>query len=145
MTTGLPPSVQDEVGTEYGPIAATFRVTFPAAPDPPLVLSSTTTMSSPVLLGELGVSGIAPVPVPGASTTKVSVLDSKPSGFSICTERLPAIARSEAVSDVMHCVGEAQDVARAALPTSIVEPGPGSDGEKLLPVTSSVNPPAEPA
>jgi len=48
-------------------------------------------------------------------------------------------------SEVMHCVVAAQDVDRAIPSASIVPPGPGSDGEKLLPVTSSVNPPAVPA
>ncbi len=45
----------------------------------------------------------------------------------------------------MHCVLDAQEVARAVPATRIVEPGPGADAEKLFPETSSVNPPAEPA
>ena len=45
----------------------------------------------------------------------------------------------------MHCVLDTQDVARAVPATRIVEPGPGSDGEKLVPETSRVKPPAEPA
>src|SRR5579864_701503 len=145
MMTGLPPREQDDVATEKAPIAPTFKLTFPAAPDPPLVLSSTTTMSFPALVGALGVSGIPPSPGPCASTTKVCVLESNPPGFSICTVRFPADCRSGASSDVMHCVLDVQEVARAAPATRIIEPGPGADGEKLFPVTCKVKPPAEPA
>src|SRR4029077_19647491 len=121
-----------------------FKLTFPAAPDPPLVLSSNTTMSSPTLVGALGVRGIAPLPEPGASTTNVCELESDPSGFRSCTERFPANCRSGAASDVMHCVLDAQDVGRGVPATRIVEPGPGSEEEKLFPETSRVKPPAEP-
>src|ERR1700693_403341 len=122
-----------------------FRVTFPAAPDPPLVLRSTTTMSLPVLVGALGVRGIPPPSEPGASTTKVCVLESNSLGFSSCTGRFPADCRSAASSDVMHCVLDEHEVDRAAPATRIMEPGPGLDGEKLIPETSKVKPPAEPA
>src|ERR1700722_12467560 len=122
-----------------------FKVTFPAAPDPPFVLSSTTTMSLPALDGELGVNSITPVPVPAASTTNSWILESEPSGFCSCTERFPADCRSGAASDVMHCVLDTQDVARILPATRTLEPGPGSDGEKLAPETSRVKPPAEPA
>jgi hypothetical protein len=126
-------------------MAAMFKLTFAAAPDPPLVLSSTTTMSFPALVGALGVRTIAPVPEPGDSATNVSVLDSVPSGFCTCTERFPADCRSAAASDVVHWVLDAQKVARGVPATRIVEPGPGADGEKLIPEASSVKPPAEPA
>src|ERR1022692_4220890 len=66
MATVLPPRTHDDVATVYAPIAAIFRLTFPAAPDPPLVLSSTTTMSLPVATGAPGVSGIVEVPEPGS-------------------------------------------------------------------------------
>ena len=102
MITGLPPSSQDDVAGEKGPIAPTFKLIFPAAPDPPLVLSSTTTMSFPALVGALGVRGIPPPPASGASTTKVCVLESNPLGFSSCTGRFPADCRSGAFRDAMH-------------------------------------------
>ena len=145
MITGLPPSRQAEAATENGPIAPIFKLTFPAAPDPPLVLRSTTTMSSPALEGALGVNGIGADPDPGASTTKVCELESNPLGFCSCTERFPADCRSAAFSDVMHWVLDAQEVARGAPVTRMMEPGPGADGEKLLPLTCKVKPPAEPA
>src|SRR5580693_876956 len=145
MITGLPPSRQAEVATEKAPIAAMFKLTFPVALDPPLVLRSTTTMSSPVLEGALGVNGIGADPEPGASTTKVCELESNPSGFCSCTERFPADCRSAAFSEMMHWVLDAHAVARGAPVTRIMEPGPGVDGEKLFPVTSKVKPPAEPA
>lgn len=126
-------------------MAAMFKLTFPAAPDPPFVLSSTTTMSLPALVGALGVRGIAAVPDPGASTTKLCVLESDPSGFCSCTERFPADCRSAAASDVVHWALDAQDVVRGVPVTRMVAPGPGLDGEKLLPETSRVKPPAEPA
>src|SRR5579862_1891782 len=121
------------------------KLTLAAAPDPPLVLSSTTTMSLPVLDGAPGVSGIVPAPEPSPSTVNVCKLESVPPGFSICTERFPENCKSAAVSDVMHCVFDEQNAARGAPATKIVEPGPGEDGEKLFPETSRVKPPAEPA
>ena len=145
MATGLAPRVHEVVATEYAPIAATFKLTFPAAPDPPFVLSSTTTMSFPVLDGAPGVSGIAPPPEPGAVTTNASVLESDPSGFWIWTVRFPADCRSAAVIDVVHCAFDVQDVAREDAAIRIADPGPGVDGEKLLPETSRVKPPAAPA
>ena len=126
-------------------MAAMFRLTLPEAPDPPLVLSSTTTMSSPVLVGALGVRGIVPVPDPCASTTKVCVLESVPSGFRNCTLRFPGDCRSAKPSEEMHCVIDAQDVVRALPDTRIVEPGPGIVAAKLFPVTSKVKPPDVPA
>ena len=56
IITGLPPSTQDEAAMEKGPMAAMFKLTFPATPDPPFVLSSTTMMSLPALVGALGVT-----------------------------------------------------------------------------------------
>ena len=44
------------------------RLTFAAAPDPPLVLSSTTTMSFPAAEGAPGVRRMLPAPEPGART-----------------------------------------------------------------------------
>ena len=137
--------MQDPVATEYAPIAAMSKLTLPDAPDPPFVLSSTTTTLFPVLYGALGVSGIVPFPVPWASTTKVCVLESVPSGFCNCTLRFPADCRSAVLSEVMHCVADAQDAVRAVPLTRIVEPGPGIVGAKLFPVTSSVKPPDVPA
>src|SRR5258708_7653612 len=101
-----------------------FKLTFPAAPDPPLVLSSTTTMSFPALEGALGVRGIIPVPDPGATTTNVSVLERVPSGFCTCTGRFPADCRSAMASDVLHWVLDAQNVARDLPASRIAEPGP---------------------
>jgi len=126
-------------------MAPTVRLTLPGAPDPPLVLSSTTTMSFPELAGELGVSGIAFVPEPRGVTTNVCVLESVPSGFCSCTEIFPVDCRSDALSDVAHSVIDAQEVGRALPAIKIVEPGPGADAEKLFPVTSIVKPPCEPA
>ena len=145
MTTVLPPSVQDDVATVYVPIAATFKLTFPAAPEPPLVLNSTTTMSFPAAEGALGVRGIESGPEPGASTTNVTVFESVPSGFCTCTARFPADCRSAAASDVVHSALDTQEVVREAPVTKIVEPGPGLDAMKLLPDISSVKPPADPA
>src|ERR1700676_2036108 len=133
IVTGLPPSVQCDVPTTQIPIAATFKLTFPAAPDPPLVLSSTTTMSFPVAEGAPGVSGIVSGPKPGASTTKVTVFESVPSGFCRSTVRFPAKERSAAVRDVVHCPADVQEVLRAAPATRIVDPGPGLDAMKLAP------------
>src|SRR5215471_10127332 len=121
-----------------------FKLTFPESPDPPFVLSSTTTMSFPVLDGALGVNGMTAAPEPGVATTNASVLDSDPSGFWIWTVRFPVDCRSAAVGEVVHCVLDAQDVTREDAATSIVDPGPGVDGAKLLPVTSRVKPPAAP-
>src|SRR5258708_5307298 len=122
-----------------------FKLTFAVAPDPPLVLTSTTTMSFPALVGALGVRGIAPVPEPGATTMNVCVLESEPSGFCSCTDRFPANCRSAASIDVMHWLLDGQVVALGLPATRTVEPGPGEEGEKLLPETSRVKPPAEPA
>ena len=83
-------------------MAAMFKLTFAAAPDPQLVLSSTTTMSFPSLVGALGVRGIAPVPEPGASTTNVYRLESAPPGSCSCTDKFPADCKLAAESDVMH-------------------------------------------
>ena len=121
------------------------RPTFPEAPEPPFVLSSTTTISLPVTEGALGVRGIVPAPEPVASTTKVSILEIVPSGFCSQTERLPADCKSAAVSDVVHCVLDAQTVVRGVPATRIVEPGPGLDVAKLFPDAANVNSPAEPA
>src|ERR1700722_6465958 len=142
MITGFPASRHDDVATEYAPIAAMFKLTFPEAPDPPLVLSSTTTMSFPVLAGALGVSGIVPVPEPRASTTNVSAFERFPAGLWSCTCRSPADCRSAAPSDVVHWVLDAQSVVRGVPVTTMVEPGPGSDGKKLVPDASRVNTPA---
>jgi hypothetical protein len=57
----------------------------------------------------------------------------------------PADCRSVEASDVVHCVFDVQFVTREVPATRIVEPGPGLDVMKLLPETSSVKPPAEPA
>lgn len=145
MITGFPASVQDPVAVENAPIAAIFKLTFPEAPAPPFVLSSTTTMSFPVLFGALGVRGIVPVPEPCASTTNISVLESVPSGFCNCTLRFPADCKSAAPIEVVHCALESQVVDRGLPLTRIVEPGPGIAAAKFIPVTSSVNPPAVPA
>src|ERR1700688_4570298 len=112
MMTGLPASVQDPVAAENAPIAAIFKLTFPEAPAPPFVLSSTTTMSFPVLLGALGVKGIVPVPAPCASTTNISVLENVPSGFCNSTVRFPADCKSAAPNEVLHCMLESQVVDR---------------------------------
>jgi hypothetical protein len=55
------------------------------------------------------------------------------------------VAKSAAASDVVQSLLESHDVARAAPPIRIVEPGPGLEGTKLAPVTSNVIPPAAPA
>ena len=122
-----------------------FRLTFPGAPDPPLVLSSTTTISFPVLVGAPGEREIVALPEPGASTTNASGLEIVPSGFCSWMDKFPGDCRLGALSDVMHCVLSEHDAACGTPPTRIMEPGPGSDGEKLLPVTSKVKPPAVPA
>src|ERR1700690_467420 len=100
MARGFRPGPQtrthDDVATVYAPIAAIFRLTFPAAPEPPLVLNSTTTMSLPVATGAPGVSGIVEVPDIGFGTTKICVFESVPSGFCSRTERFPATDRSAA-------------------------------------------------
>src|SRR5579859_4588153 len=115
-------------------MAATFKLTFPAAPEPPLVLSSTTTISLPVAEGAPGVREITEEPEPGASTMNVTAFDSVPSGFCKPTVRFAASDRSAAESDVVvHCVGDAQNVLRAVPATRIEEPGPGLDAEKLAP------------
>src|ERR1700730_18229923 len=125
-------------------MAATFKLTFPAAPDPPLVLNSTTTISFPVTEGAPGVSGITSEPDPVASTTNFTVLDSVPSGFCKPRVRSPATDMSAAESDVVHCVAEEQNVLRAVPATTIMEPGPGLEGMKLAPDIFKVNPPADP-
>jgi hypothetical protein len=137
--------VQEPVEGEYGPIAARLRLTFPLAPDPPFVLRSTTTMSFPVLVGALGVSGTSDIPDPCARTTNICVLDNAPFGFCICTLRFPGDCKSAALIEVMHCVRDEQFVDRGVPLTKIVDPGPGLAGAKLIPVTSSVNPPTVPA
>src|SRR5579871_3866353 len=142
---GLPPRMHVEAAVEKAPMAPTVRLTFPGAPAPPLVLSSTTTMSLPELVGAPGVRDMTPAPAPGASTTKACVLETAPFGFCSATERFPASCRSGAPSELMHCVAAAQEVGRALPATRIVEPGPGEDGAKLFPLTSSVKPPCDPA
>jgi hypothetical protein len=137
--------VQDPVAAENAPIAAIFKLTFPDAPAPPFVLSSTTTMSFPVLVGALGVREMVPVPEPRASTTNFSVLESVPSGFCSCTLRFPADCKSAALSEVMHCAVDSQVVDRGLPLTRIVEPGPGIVAAKFIPVSRSVKPPAVPA
>jgi hypothetical protein len=141
----LPPSVQEEVARSKAPIAATFRLTFPDAPEPPFVLRSTTTISIPAAAGTLGVKGITPAPVPGEATAKVTVLEKVPSGFCICTARFPADCRSAADREVVHSTLDAQDDVRDVPVTQIAEPGPGLEATKLFPEISSVKPPAEPA
>src|SRR6266849_4950009 len=79
--TGLPPSVQVFVAELNVPIATMSRLTFPAAPAPPFVLSSTTEMSFPAADGWPGVRGIAPGPEPTSATTKLTVFDTAPPGF----------------------------------------------------------------
>src|SRR5258707_218937 len=102
MTTELAASVQDDVATTYVPIAATFKLTFSAAPDPPFVLRSTTTISFPVAEGAPGVNGIRSDPEPGAKTTNATEFESVPSGFCKRTVRFPANNRSVAASEVVH-------------------------------------------
>src|SRR5665213_3682274 len=102
-------------------------------------------MSFPVLVGALGVRGTIDIPEPCASTTNICVLESAPLGFCNCTLRFPADCKSAALSEVRHCVLDAQFVDRDVPLTRTVEPGPGLDGTKLIPVTSSVKPPAVPA
>lgn len=143
--TLLAPSVQDDVATVYAPIAAMSKLTFPDAPDPPLVLRSTTTMSLPNEDGALGVKGIVAASTPGASTTKVEIFEIVPSGFCSWTGKIPANCRSACVSEVVHSVFDSQDVVRGVPAINIVEPGPGLEASKLFPETSRVNPPADPA
>src|SRR5665213_702264 len=126
-------------------MAAMFKLTFPEAPDPPLVVRSTTTMAFPVLEGALGVSVTLPVPEPCPRTTNVIALESVPSEFCNCTARFAADCRSAALSEAVHCVVDMQDVARAVPLTRIVEPGPGTVAEKLFPMSSTRKPPAVPA
>jgi len=101
-------------------------------------------MSFPVAEGAPGVSGIVPGPDPAASTTKVTVFESVPSGFCKPTARLPATDTSAAVSDVVHWAADVQDVLRGAPAIRIVEPGPGLDAMKLPPDNFKVKPPADP-
>src|SRR6185312_7343753 len=51
ITTGFAPSEQEDVPTEYAPMAATSRAEFPAWGDPGLELSPVTTISFPVWEG----------------------------------------------------------------------------------------------
>src|ERR1700730_2187626 len=102
-------------------------------------------MSFPVAECAPGVSVIVSGPKPGASTTKVTVFESVPSGFCRRTVRFPAKERSAAVRDVVHCPADVQEVLRAAPATRIVDPGPGLDAMKLAPDSFKVKPPADPA
>jgi hypothetical protein len=115
-------------------MAAIFKLALPPLASPPLLVSSTTTMSFPALIGE-----------PGARATNASVLERDPSGYCSCTVRLPADCKSAAASVVVRWTLDAQEVVRAVPATRNVEAGPGLDGEKLLPEASRTNPPAEPA
>src|SRR5260370_40787138 len=102
-------------------------------------------MSFPVAEGAPGVSGIVSGPEPGASTTNATAFESVPSGFCRLTVRFPASDRSVAVSDVVHCVSDLQEVLRAVPATRLVDPGPGLDAMKLPPDIFKVTPPADPA
>src|ERR1700682_2711175 len=126
-------------------MAAMSKLTFPAAPEPPLVLGSTTTMSLPAAVGAPGVRGITSGPKPGASTTNATAFEGVPSGFCNRTVRFPADCRSEAESDVVHVALDAQNVVRGPPIIRIVEPGPGLELAKSFPDISSVKPPADPA
>lgn len=118
---------------------------FRSPADAPLLVSSTTVMSFPALIGEPGVRAMVAAPEPGARTTNVSVLEREPSGFCRSTVRFPSDCKSAALNVVVHWTLDAQEVVRAVPATRNVEAGPGLDGEKLLPEASRVNPPAEPA
>src|ERR1039458_8076041 len=121
------------------------KPTFPKVLASPFVLRSTTTISFPVTDGALGVRAIVSAPEPSASTAKLAILEIVPPGFCIQTERLPADCTSAAVSDVVHCVFDAQLVVRGVPAIEMIEPGPGLDNAKLSPDIARMNPPAEPA
>src|SRR5713226_4313877 len=126
-------------------MAATFKLTLAAAPEPPLVLSSTTTMSLPVAIGAPGVRAMTSGPEPVASTTNETEFESVPSGFCKRTARFPGDCKSAAESEVVQVALDIQNVVRGPPVMMIVEPGPGLEPAKLFPNSSSVKPPADPA
>src|SRR3982074_2696395 len=101
-------------------------------------------MSFPVVEGVPGVSNIVSRLVLGASTTKFTEFESVPSGFCRRMVRFPAMERSLAESDVVHCAADVQELVRAVPAIRIIEPGPGLDAINFAREISSVNPPADP-
>src|ERR1700716_60738 len=81
--------------------------------------------------------------VPGASTTKFTEFESVPSGFCRRMVRFPAMERSLAESDVVHCAADVQELVRAVPEIRIIDPGPGLDAIKFAPESLSVNPPTD--
>src|SRR5277367_304724 len=142
---GLPVSEHALVAVENMPSAATLRSTsFPCALMP-AVVGSTTVMSLPVDAGDALLSAITSSDTFGGATTRETAFDSVPLGFWICIETAPAIETSAAVTGAVHSVAAIQVVVRAVPPTSTDDPGPGLDGVKPLPSTSTVKPSAAPA
>ena len=80
---GLPPSVQELLTVENGPIAARFRSTSSSGSETPAVVGSTTTMSCAVAVGAPLVSEITSSETFGAATTSETPFELVPSGFCI--------------------------------------------------------------
>jgi hypothetical protein len=133
ITTGFAPSEQEDVPTEYAPMAATSRAEFPAWGDPGLELRPVTTISFPVWEGAAAVSGTESGT--GGSTAKVTLLETSPSGFRRLMEIFPEKTNSDGFNCAVHSNREMQKVLRAVPPTRIAELGPELDVTKLPPAT----------
>jgi hypothetical protein len=143
-TTGAPPNVHEFCDCEKSPIAAIVSTTFGCGAGDPAADGSTTMMSFPLALGLADVSGITSGVGASCATTKFTMFENVPSGFCICTLKLPAAERSEAARVVVQSPFVSQKVVRAVPPTRITEPGPGLLSTKFPPCTRRVNPPALP-
>src|SRR5580704_233313 len=142
---GLPESEQELFTTENIPRAATLMSTSLPCALTPAVVGSTTTTSLPVTAGDALLRAITSSDVFGGTTMRETALDFVPSGFSICTETVPAIETSAGASGAVHSVAAMHAVVRAVPPIIRVDPGPGLDAAKPLPATSNVKPSAAPA
>jgi len=143
--TGFPPRLQALVEVLKTPRAATLRSKEREESSTPAVVGSTTAMFLPRMEGVELVSEMMSSVVPGAATTRETMLESGPDGLWIWTVTLPVWMTSLLLTGAEQELAEAQVVTRAVPPMRSVEPGPGLAGTKPLPSTVSVKPFAPPA
>src|SRR6266702_7060708 len=138
--TGLPPRLQALVEVLKTPSAATLRSKETEELSTPAVVGSTTVMFLPLIEGLELVRDMTSSVAPGAATTRETMLESGPLGLWTWTETLPDSATSVLMTGAEQELAELHVVTRAASPMRIVEPGPGLEGTKPLPLTVRVKP-----
>src|ERR1700675_77297 len=142
---GFPPRLQAFVEVLNPPRAATLRSKETEESSTPAVVGSTTVMFLPEMAGEEPESVMTSSVVPGAATTRETMLERVPEGLCIWIEMLPGCTTSVLLAGAEQELTELQVVTRAVPPMSSVEPGPGFERTKPLPSTVSVKPFAPPA